>query len=249
MSHRALPNALTIILATASLLITSSPAPATSLSGATLFSSDATGAPSLGQVWNTAGGDFIFNLYLSQTSNASSGFLNSGNGASTSINLNLSPGTTTFFIFGEATNDTGVAGLNLLFNGNDLAPRIAAINQTNSSGAAVSAASAVNTFDLSPPNAGIPNVASPQTLTFVDGQTTVTLTSFAWNTNSNALDLVTTFDNVPDGPLFPDFFGSFTLDVSSPELEPVPEPATLLLLGSTFAGVGLARWRKRQLRG
>jgi hypothetical protein len=29
---------------------------------------------------------------------------------------------------------------------------------------------------------------------------------------------------------------------------PVPEPGTLFLLGSTFAGVGLASWRKRQRR-
>ena len=39
----------------------------------------------------------------------------------------------------------------------------------------------------------------------------------------------------------------FVGDGSAPKI--VPEPATLLLLGSTFAGVDLASWRKRQRRG
>ena len=32
------------------------------------------------------------------------------------------------------------------------------------------------------------------------------------------------------------------------EFDPAPEPTTLLLLGSTFAGVGMATWKKRQHR-
>jgi hypothetical protein len=39
------------------------------------------------------------------------------------------------------------------------------------------------------------------------------------------------------------FNAAFTL---SGDLEPVPEPTTLLLLGTTMAGLGVARWRRRR---
>jgi len=46
-----------------------------------------------------------------------------------------------------------------------------------------------------------------------------------------------------------DFTGTMTpLITEVPDAAVVPEPATLLLLGSTFAGAGLASWRKRPRR-
>lgn len=41
-------------------------------------------------------------------------------------------------------------------------------------------------------------------------------------------------------------FASLEVDPAGPVPEPIPEPATLVLLGSTFAAVGVARWRQRR---
>ena len=48
----------------------------------------------------------------------------------------------------------------------------------------------------------------------------------------------------------PEFFYAFTVGTagSVDDLTPVPEPTTLLLLGTTAAGLGLARWRQRGKR-
>jgi len=42
--------------------------------------------------------------------------------------------------------------------------------------------------------------------------------------------------------------GAFSVsgDLASGDLAPIPEPATLLLFGTTAAGLGLARWRQRR---
>ena len=43
-----------------------------------------------------------------------------------------------------------------------------------------------------------------------------------------------------------DFTGTMIPLITEVPLEPIPEPATLLLLGTTAAGLGLARWRQRR---
>jgi|SRR5262245_27446808 len=40
--------------------------------------------------------------------------------------------------------------------------------------------------------------------------------------------------------------GPATVTISDFSVSPVPEPATLLLFGTTAAGLGLARWRQRR---
>ena len=50
---------------------------------------------------------------------------------------------------------------------------------------------------------------------------------------------------------FDSTFGSFVSNRSetfSDPIQPTPEPATLLLVGTTAAGLGLARWRQRRRR-
>ncbi|HKA63179.1 MAG TPA: PEP-CTERM sorting domain-containing protein [Methylomirabilota bacterium] len=141
-------------------------------------------------------------------------------------------------MFGAPGSDpTGLVSLGLFFNGNNSTPGLVGVSGTNGPGTGVVTASTSNSVSLS-----FGSATNPQSLSFVDGATTVKLTSFAWNSESLTEDRVSAFNNEPGGS--PDLFGSFTVEVS-PTLQPVPEPATLLLVGSTLAGAGLAGWRRR----
>jgi len=202
---------------------------ATTLTGLVNFSADAAGNFSGGQVWNTLGGDAPFNLYVDN----GGGFINHGNAALASINLALVPGVQTFAIWGQPGAPNLFEGLNLFFNGANGTPGISAKNNTNSSGAGVTPNSG-STLTLA-----AAAVAGANTLVFVDGTTTVTLTAYSWNTpGQNTVDRVQGYDDTPGGGA--DFVGSFTLNVVNAA---VPEPATALLLIPALGALALLKKR------
>lgn len=210
--------------------------------GATVFGANAQGAMgTLPEVWNTTGGDLIYNLYLMQGSS----WVNSGNGVGASINIPLTPGTYTYYIFGaQGLTTQADAGLNLFFNGSST-PGISGFVAENTEGA-VSPDSA----DTVPLTGGLPITAIPGagTLTFMqDDGYQITLISFdLYRPGTSSPDpsipgigkYVGAYNNQPG--LLNNYRGSFTVLVQA------PEPASLLSLASGIVLLGC--FAKRRFR-
>jgi hypothetical protein len=205
-------------------------------------------------IWNTLGNELSYaNLYVTEpNAGYNAPFINSGNGAGTSIDYALSPGIYQFYFFCDAfgNNNPGYYGLSLFFDGdNNTTPGIAAY-----SAAGVSNANAVPSgFDTLPlsGNTGDPAPAPgtyiysitpipvPGSLNYTADGLTVTLTAYGFGMPGSfgvpALDRVGDLDDSPDGD--PDGVGVFTLVVT-----PVPEPSEIpLLAGLSMAWFAL--WR------
>ncbi len=215
------------------------PASAQTLTGSILFSADANGNISADNIWTTnqsSGGIYKLWTYKGTTTT----LVNASTTDST-LNFALTPGTYTFGIYGSQGASTGFQGLNLFFDGQAATPGISVKANTLTSLADTSNFSAnggTTTLDY---NDNF--VPGANTLSFVDGATTIQLTAFFWATpDVNNMDRVSPFTATPDQQT--DFVGSYTLKVS----QPVPEASSvvslglLLLLGA--GGVAVSRRRR-----
>jgi hypothetical protein len=222
----------TVFAALALVSIAATSAQAQTLTDIVLFRADANGS-TISEGWNTRGGDFISNLYLTSGGN----FINSGNETGVPVALDLSvPGSYTFGFFGENVNSNTAPplSLNLFFNGNAATPSISARGVNGGGFFPNSSAS------TSLPNFGI--VPGANTLSFSNNGRQITLSAFTYQT-ATGTDQVSSFTNTPNG--LGDTIGSFTLTVTSIAPSAAPEPSTFALLAfGSIAGVVAARRRK-----
>lgn len=242
---RAMPSLkFPVILAIAASLIATAALRAQTLTGITVFSTDANGNIITTAAFNTFGGDLVNNIYVINDPVAQT-FLNSGDsgGASapTGVNIALATGAREFFASVDPTGTTQgmFYGINLFFNGNNTTPRISAFTTINTpTGVANSGTTLANT-------GGLTTVAGANTLTFVDPSgLTVILTAFNYASTRLAglptdypEDLVGPFATTPN--MNPDNYVDFTLTV-------IPEPSTWALMGAGLATLGaICRSRRR----
>jgi len=208
-------------------------AQAASITSATQFATTATGAfdTGNGSVWDTVPGG-LFNLWFS-TDALGTTFLNGPADSQAAVNLALSTGSTTYFIFGDPGALMTNNGLNLFFDGL-LTPGISVKGATGGS---------TFTANSSPTTEGPTGVtvAGSNSLSYSSGSVVVTLTAYNWNNPSN-LDKVSPFSATSNST--PDFLGSFTLNVADVA---TPEPATLGLTGIILVAGALVRRKSHKV--
>jgi hypothetical protein len=217
----------TLVLAICAMFASFGSVSAATLTGATLFASNSQGLTNL-EVWNTVGGDLIFNLYLREGATA----INTGNGAGASINIPLFvPGTYTFNYRAQpALQSPSHFGLNLFFGGNGNDPGISAVVGSNSSSFAANSSLFTHRLD------GLPLAPGAGTLLYAEGGHRITLTALSHERAGG--NTVGGFSSTPGIVGGNDFRGSFTLQVET------PEPSTYLMLGMGLAGLAALRRRR-----
>ena len=201
-------------------------ASAQTLTGANVFSTNGSGAFTGGLIWNTVGGDGIYDLFVSLNGTA----INGPSDAQAAIAQSLvTPGVYNFTIAGQSVGDMASFGLNLYFN-NQAAPGISVFAPEATLTNPAPAFTANTSSSTANINGGV--VAGAGTLTFVSGGNQVTLSNYRWESATvQNLDNVGPFSRGSNGAT--DHQGAFTLTVAPVNGAAAPEPSALAL---AFAG-------------
>ena len=188
------------------LMVPLSAYPQTTLTGAIQFSTNSIGAFYDGQIWNTLGGDYWWDLWLARNPDATSP-VNGPSDAQAGIAIPLESGNAyKYYIFSEPSGTFSFVGLNLFFDGNNSAPGISVFGAVNSPNFAPSASTSLTLQGTSVAGAGSASYSS--------GGVVVVLSGFDWNTAATPPgDVCQGLAFTPLPGDVADFFGSFTLQV------------------------------------
>jgi len=175
------------------------------LTGAIQFATNAGGAFSENQSWNTLGGDACWDLWLAQNPDASSP-VNGPSDEQASIDIPLSAGNSyKFYTFGAPDLGISFNGLNLFFDGDNSTPGISVFGSTNSRLFSPDSSSSTRTL------AGA-LVTGSGTANYAAGGVVAVLTGYTWNAPATPPgDVCQAFTFDPGGGV--SFSGSFTLQV------------------------------------
>lgn len=209
------------------------------LTGVKIFSAGGMdGIFNMNNWYDTLGGNTGFNTYLTGPNTGINGaFVNSGNGASTSVDIPLSLGSYSFYMF-NTSESSSYWGLNLFFDSDQVNPKITAITSMKTS--LTEPPFQINqALDVPRLDDNI-LVSSPRSLVYQTNNAFITLTSYSYSDPSvYQMNRVSDRDSIPDGRN--DSVSFMTLTVST-----VPEPSTYAL-GTIASGVMalIARRRNR----
>ncbi len=187
-----------------------------------------------------------------------SGFLNPGDSTSQGtsaaggISIPLTPGNYTYQIFGDNRYDSyNEVDLELFFNesGNNVKfdqPNIEAKAPTNSTAFSVQDNSTTRLVDREGNVYNSGGFTGTLSLSYVDGDNTVTLTGFEFG-GDGTTDQVGPYQVGPNGD--PDYFGSFSINVAGPTApSDTPEPASAGLMAGGLGMIALILKKVRKGR-
>jgi hypothetical protein len=223
-----------LALAPVALLVAFAASAQPTLTGMTTFSTDSAGSASGGQVWNTLGGDGTWNLYVIPGP-AGGTFVNTGDGASTSIAIPFAIGTHTFTLHGDySTISVPYMGLNLFFGGDNTNPRISVFGADGVAGGTATGGSTFTLASASTPGANA--------VAFTANGYRVTLSDFLYRSNVAGSDRVSSHNSVADGTN--DNLVTFTLTVEFVGVVPTLSAAGIAALGLLLAAAAVVALRR-----